>query len=285
MTLDRRVKPIAPNVWVYRHDWARLEPAIGMILTDEGWVAVDGGNSPRHAQQVAAAMRSLCDMPVRYVVNTHRHFDHVFGNQKFNAPVIGSRRCQERFLENIKDDWSAEKAVGWLKATIFTYNDQLNEGDFEGYSPVPPSESFVGEHTLSLPPLTLKLFPLDGVHTDDGIGVWVPERRVVFLSDAFYHQPFTNEGVAANLLLLVERVAVLDAEWFVPGHERLFNRETFEKFHRYVRWLFDLTSSLPDGVNAKMVAQQHPFPPEYKNVSFLDEKIHYQLLKALLQER
>jgi glyoxylase-like metal-dependent hydrolase (beta-lactamase superfamily II) len=256
-----------------------------MVLTDEGWVVIDGGNSPKHGQAVVDAMRIIHDMPVRYVVNTHRHFDHVFGNQAYNAPVISGRRCQERFLDNIKDDWSAEHAVDWLKKTIFSYNDQLTEADFDDYFPVPPSEVFDNEYTLELSPITLNFFPLDGVHSDDGVGIWIPEEKAVFLGDAFYYQYFSAECRATPLPTLVDRVAQLNAEIFIPGHERVHNREVFDKLQNYVHLLINIASKQSPDVSAEDVVQAHPFPEEFKHVSFLSESFHFHLINALLKER
>jgi len=281
---DARVKQLSEHVWIYRHNWDRLEPTVGMILTEEGWIVVDGGNCPRHGRQVVDALRQIRDLPVRYVVCTHRHFDHVFGNQAFEAPVLGSVRFQQRLEENLKEDWAPGRALAWLKATIFQYNKLLSEEDFQGLNLVPPSPGVEGEYTLHEGKISVVLFPLEGVHSDDGIGVFVPEERVVLLGDAFYFQG-TPEGSALKLLPLVERVAALDAKVFAPGHERAFERAVFDQFCDYVRELNETVHRLVDSkLDAAAIFKQYPFPKRYRNTSFLTEKTHRLLLKAGVRE-
>lgn len=281
---DERVKQLAERVWVYRHQWERLEPAVGMVLTESGWIAIDGGNSPRHGARVVAAMRALADAPVRWVVNTHRHFDHVFGNQAFGAPVVASTRCRQRFADNLQDDWGPGRALDWLKATIFVHTDQLSEADFPDLQLVPPSVSFDGSLTLHDPELSVELFPLAGVHSDDGIGVWVPEAQVAFVGDAFYYQG-TPEGHARRLLPLVERVAALGVRVVVPSHERDHDAETFAALRAYVRELTQgVEAGAAAGQSAEEILKAHPFAEALARTTFLNAKLHRRLIQALLRE-
>ncbi|HEY5596592.1 MAG TPA: MBL fold metallo-hydrolase [Candidatus Bipolaricaulota bacterium] len=279
-----RVKQLSERVWIYRHNWDRLEPAIGMILAPEGWVAVDGGNSPRHGQAAFEAMQSLKKLPALYVINTHRHFDHVFGNQAFHAPVIGSRRCRERFSANLKDDWAPDRALEWVKANIFTYNRLLSEADFPDLELVAPSLSFDGTMDLHFDGLTVRLFPLGGVHTDDHIGVHMVEEGVVFLGDALYFQ-CTPEGGALKLPGLLGRVAGLESHVYAAGHERPYDRETFERLHRYVHSLFDsLKAGVASGVSKKELLAAHAPQEWIAQKTFLNEKAHARLVRAAVDE-
>lgn len=284
MTDQKRVQQLSENVWILRHNWQRLEPTIGMILTDEGWVAIDGGNSPLHGQKAMDAMKAIRDVPIKYVINTHRHFDHVFGNQAFDAPVIGSDRCRERFEENVQDDWGPDRALDWLKSFIFKYNDQLTEDDFPNLNLVPPSISYAGEHDLKVGGSTLHLFPLEGVHTDDGIGVYVVEEKVMFLSDAFYYQG-TPEGSALKLPELLDRVAQFDVDMYAPGHERAHDAEVFNLVHRGVKHLFkEVESMMNSGTGKEEIQANISFDPDLDKRSFLNEKMHRTLIKAAIRE-
>jgi len=284
MTETSRVQQLSEHIWIYRHNWKRLEPTIGMILTEEGWVAIDGGNSPLHGQQVVDSMKVIRNVPVKYVINTHRHFDHVFGNQAYDAPVIGSSRCQERFTENVQDDWSDKNAIDWLKGSIFKYNDLLNENDFPNLHLVPPSISYEGIHDLKVGDLTLHLFPLEGVHTDDGIGVYAPKEKVMFLSDAFYYQG-TSEGRAVQLLELIHRVAKFDVDIYAPGHERAHDVKVFNIVQQNIQNLFQgVISMVDDGAGNDEIKEAFPFDPELNRKSFLNEKMHFLLMRAVTRE-
>lgn len=280
---EQRVHQLSDRIWIYRHDWQKVEPTIGMVLTKEGWIAIDGGNSPAHGRQVYEAMQEIREAPVLYVIDTHRHFDHVFGNQAFQAPVIASQRCRERFVQNIQDDWAPDRVHRWLQETMFSSISTLNPTDFRELMLVPPSLSFTGEMTLDLDGTSVQLFSLAGAHSDDSIGIFIPRERVLFLGDAFYFRE-GSEGSFLRLLQLLDYIAPLEVELYVPGHERAHDRRTFERIHSYCRELAQSVRSLLRSGAGEAEVLHVPFDEEYERTSFLSPKLHQRFLKAAYRE-
>jgi glyoxylase-like metal-dependent hydrolase (beta-lactamase superfamily II) len=280
---DRRVQQISERTWIYRQDWQRVEPAIGMVLSDKGWIAIEGGSSPAHGRRVYEAMQQIRERPVLYVINTHRHFDHVFGNQAFRAPVIASRRCRERFAQNIQEDWAPDRVQRWLQETMFPSISTLNPSDFQGLQLVPPSLSFAGEMVLDLDGTRALLFPLAGAHSDDSIGVYLPYERVLFLGDAFYFRE-GSEGRFFKLLELLDYVAPLEVEFYVPGHERAHDRGTFAKVHSYFHELVHSVRSLLRSGAGEAEVLTLAFDAKYEGTSFLSPKLHRRFLHAAYRE-
>jgi glyoxylase-like metal-dependent hydrolase (beta-lactamase superfamily II) len=279
-----RLQQLSDRVWVYCHDWQRLEPAVGLVLTDEGWLAIDGGNSPAHGRRVFEAMQCIRERPVRYVINTHRHFDHVFGNQAFEAPVIASRRCRERFAQNLEGDWAPQQVHRWLHETMFSRVSTLSTRDFRGLQLIPPSLSFEGELALDLDGSDVRLFPLAGAHSDDSIGVFLPHERVLFLGDALYLRE-GPEGRFLRLLELLERIAPLGVEVYVPGHEAPHGRLEFEKLWSYCRELLRAVRSLIySGAKESDVLKAVPFDRRFEGTSFLSPRFHRRLVQAAYRE-
>ncbi len=283
MGQDSRVQQLAERVWILCHDWKRLEPTVGLILTDEGWVAVDGGNSPAHGRRAYEAARQIERRPFRYVIDTHRHFDHAFGNQAFGAPAIGSRRCRERFAGNLGDDWAPERVHGWLRAEMLPHVPALSPKDFAGLDLVPPAVDFEGSLRLHLGGTEIDLFHLDGVHCDDHIAVYLPDERVLFPGDAFYYLGGA-EGSPLRLPELLARAGALEVETYAAGHERSYDRKTFDRLHAYAGGLIKRAESLVrQGVGEAEALDAFPFDPAYDGVSFLDAKTHRRLLRACLR--
>ncbi len=279
------MQQISERVWVYGHDWPKLEPAVGLVLTDEGWIVIDSGNSPMHGRRVFEAAQTIRERPIRYVINTHRHFDHVFGNQAFQgANIVASRKCQERFARNLRDDWAPERVVRWLEETILSKVSTLDPGDFRDLRPTPPALGFEGEATLELGGAPIKLFPLAGAHSDDSIGVYLPRERVLFLSDALYFRE-GPEGRFLQLLKLLDFVAPLEVEVYVPGHEAPHGRATFEKLRAYFRELTHSVRALVRaGADESAVLEAVPFDKRYEGTSFLSPKLHKRLVQAAYRE-
>jgi glyoxylase-like metal-dependent hydrolase (beta-lactamase superfamily II) len=186
---------IADGVWLFPHDPDpnRVQPAIGVICTATETVLIDGGNSPTHGRRVLAALRELDVPPIRYLIYTHNHWDHVFGAQVFEAPIIAHVRCREWVAKMAAQPWGKPFLVEQtarrpaLKA-LYERMDAI-VGDWSELRIVVPTITFTDRLTLHLDGLTLELQHVGGQHAADSIVVRVPERGVIFLGDSFYPPP------------------------------------------------------------------------------------------------
>jgi len=285
MSDNSRVNQHAENVWSYHHNWVRVEPAIGMILTDDGWVVVDGGSCPPHGREVFDAMREIADKPVVKLIATHRHFDHTFGNQVFDGPVLSGRRCKERYDTNLTDDWGPELVQKWLKNEMLPHIPGLSEGDFVDLELPPIDETFDDELELEIGGVTMELFHLPGVHTDDSIAVYLPDAKVIFLSDAFYLLE-GPEGKFTNLPGLLEQVSQLDIKHYVPGHERPHNHEIYQLLVEYTNELLnEIKVRIAEGASKEEI-RAIPINKKYleQKTSFIGERMHKRHIRDAYRE-
>ena len=77
------LKQLAPNVWAAVADIAGASENSGFVISDDGVLVIDSLGNAEAARQLLADIRKLTTIPVKYVVNTHHHFDHTAGNQVF----------------------------------------------------------------------------------------------------------------------------------------------------------------------------------------------------------
>ncbi|SDG10937.1 Metallo-beta-lactamase superfamily protein [Fontibacillus panacisegetis] len=159
---------------------------IGFAITTEGVVVFDSTVSPEGGEAVLAEIRKLTSLPIRYLIYTHGHADHVSGASVFKregAVVIGHRNIVRRFDRYTKL-WSHHMAINGLqfRKNLFTL-----EPNF-----VYPDITYDQEYTFELGGKTFRLVHGKG-ETDDATVTYVPEDGVVYVGD-FILWTFPNIG-------------------------------------------------------------------------------------------
>jgi glyoxylase-like metal-dependent hydrolase (beta-lactamase superfamily II) len=209
---------VAAGVFLRRYD--PYDVNVCVIRGSDGLAVVDTRSSPRQANEVRADLPELGRQPVRWVVNTHAHFDHCFGNQRFgpgselNAPIYGHLRVPahlEAYERPLLEQWIAggeEPAEEWREVTI-----------------TPPTELVGGRHLLDLGDRSVTLLHLGRGHTDNDLLAHVPDAAAWLVGDVVEESgppmygpdcfPLEWPVAAAQLLALLA-----DGDVVVPGHGR-----------------------------------------------------------------
>ena len=118
---------------VFRRRFPFLRLNIGVVVGEDGVLLVDTRESEEAARDLAGELRILTSKPVRWIVNTHWHWDHVFGNSVFPEAVIwGHRHCRRALLGN--PEQHRRDARMWMPKDRF--------GEIERAEIVPPAQTF-----------------------------------------------------------------------------------------------------------------------------------------------
>lgn len=215
----------AENVWVFPADPhpRKVEPNIGLVVTSAGSILIDGGNSPNHARRIDAAREQLGAPPVRYVVYTHCHWDHVFGTQVFDAPVIGHTLTHRAMKAWAARPWSEayilqESAREPGLTLMYSTMRQAMRDQWNDFRLVVPSMWFEKTMTLLLGGIRVDLAHIGGQHADDSITARV--NGVLFMGDCFYKavQPKTEDEKRHDLSMVMRLSNDPRNQVFVDGH-------------------------------------------------------------------
>jgi len=199
----------APGIFVARgYDFAD----IAFVLTNDGAVAIDAGTSDKNAAAALAAFRKVSAAPIRSVLLTHAHWDHVGGLSTIaagGAEVIAQA------------GFAAELARASTAPPSFRYffgEHTPAELDAHPQRLVEKPESLVVSGTR------FDLYPAFGGETDDALIVHLPDRGVTFVGDAFmpyFGAPFLSEGSVEGLLATIALVRSLHPSLLIHGHPPL----------------------------------------------------------------
>ncbi|HEX5578710.1 MAG TPA: MBL fold metallo-hydrolase [Candidatus Limnocylindria bacterium] len=180
---------VGDRVFVRRYSNWRDEPFdqnIGAVLGRDGMVVIDTRASHRLADQLRADIRALTRQPLAAVVNTHHHWDHTFGNARFQpAPMWGHARCAER----VRDDGDAmrQRVLGQAPELA----DEMDEVVL-----TPPDHVFRDAAMVDLGDRQLRLAYLGHGHTDNDIIIEVPDAGVLFAGDLLENDAAPGYGDA-----------------------------------------------------------------------------------------
>jgi cyclase len=213
-----------------------------VVVGDESILVVDSGASPSGARRLIEAIRTVSDRPLRYLVDTHFHFDHAFGNAAFGTDtvVIGHEatrallgpealrgRTYRGFVdglpaqvERLRAQAQAEPAVekrgeiAARAAALEAYGRELAT-----LTPVPPRLAFPDRLSVDLGSREVQLLFLGRGHTAGDVVVFLPRERIVCSGDFFNgYIGYMGDAYVDEWADSLDRLARLDFETVVPGH-------------------------------------------------------------------
>jgi len=208
-TSEARVVELGDGIfaWLPGDD---LDANSGFIITDDGVVVIDSLAAPGLARQVLAEVRRVTDKPVRYVVNTHHHGDHVLGNGVFtSASIIAHYKCRQIMAEA----WHHyARRWAFLKPE---FAQELAEAEV-----CLPNVTFSDRFTLHAGSRRLEFMHAGFGHTVDDIVIYLPQDKVLFAADLLFNRvwPHMRDSNSQGWIECIDRLLPLDATSVVPGH-------------------------------------------------------------------
>jgi len=232
------------------------------------------------------ALKNVTDKPVRYVVNTHFHFDHAHGNQVFpeGVEIIGHEFTRDKLMAGAsKSGRSWDLFVSGLPARITEMEAELKAAqdasdqtkaeelkknievqkhyqDATGAIDVtPPTTTLSQRMTLFRGGREIQLLYFGRGHTGGDVVVYLPLEKVVATGDLMTAGlSYMGDGYLEEWADTLEELKSLDFEVVLPGHGQAFReREKIDYFQAYLRDLSKKIAKMrADGVSAKDAAQQ-----------------------------
>lgn len=194
---------VADNVYTFQSEvYAQVNA--GAVIGQEWAVVIDTLAFPDETLAIREFIEDELERKVRYVIDTHYHADHSWGNCYFpGALVLGHELCRDLLMEygvpSLKETWEEDSV--FRKTQIVLPHLTLDSGELE----------------LIVDDKTLRFIELPG-HSEDGIGVYILEDEVLFAGDVWMPVPHIVDGDPDVMRNSLQKIGGLDLENAVQGH-------------------------------------------------------------------
>ena len=248
----RRVQ-VAEGIHAFIEDFGRavVSSNIVAIVGEESVAVIDTGHHPRLTRAIAGEIRALSPKPVRYIVNTHWHNDHVSGNGIMAEAFPGATVVAHAFTAAVMDKdvraFQGPNCVPFLRTQSRPLREALAKGTGADGKPLTDArrkrmEAFVHEAdaaiedcadfryrgadltfedrvTLKLGRREVELLHWGRGNTAGDIVAWVPDARVLAAGDLVVHPfPFATQSYISEWAAVLKKLEAMPFEAMVPGH-------------------------------------------------------------------
>ena len=225
--------------------YARLHENLtnaGIIIGDEGVMIIDSLRMPSFARDLKDDVKLITDKPIKYVLDTHAHWDHSWGNEEFpDSTIIGHKNC---YLEMTDPDWNSE----WRSKITSSNDPWSSEADLVNITP--PNLTFETSMSIYIGGRELEILHLGKAHTSGDIFIHVPSEKLVFTGDVIQKErvPYLGDSYPNDWLDTDDRVSELPINKFVSGHGDIGNHDDLMEARAFIHTLVGETkNTIKDG--------------------------------------
>lgn len=204
---ENRSKEVVPGVyWISDLSFSNC----GYIVTDQGVVVIDTQLVPMFGNEMIKEIKAVTDKPIKYVINTHWHTDHVGGNEAFppEALIVGHEFTRKIIAQRRKEqeEGTIDENIKKLGKLTFT----------------PPDITFDQNMTLYLGSTVIELMFFGGGHTGGDIVVYLPKEKVLFGGDLLIKgsgiPDYRDDSNIDRQIESLKKMQELNVEKIISGH-------------------------------------------------------------------
>jgi cyclase len=204
-------RELAKNVYAFVHPALIWHGTAGVIVGDRDVTVVDSLTNETLARSLLEEIRKVTDKPVRLLINTHSHADHVYTNHLFPSAIV---ICSERGREKTHEFQLNQALHDEAFARLFP------DMDFAGGRYTLQDMTFTGALSIYRNDRELRVIELGPGHSESDVVIHLPGEGIVFCGDLFMNglPPMPSEGHVTATITSIRKLEELGADVYVAGH-------------------------------------------------------------------
>lgn len=264
------IKPVADGVYAAIAKPAyKLNCNAAIILMGDGVLVVDTHSKPSAARALIEQIKKITNEPVRYVVNTHFHWDHYQGNEAYpnawpaSIEIISSEatrlNIEQEGVPRVKREiLTMPREIAQLTMDLAAASDpKQKEGiqanllqakaylaELKNMEVTLPTLTFNQSLILRRAARTVEILWLGNAHTNGDIWVYLPKEKVLISGDALHGgTPYMGDSYPFDWIHTLDTAEKLDFDQVIGGHgDVIHGKQVFELWKQYFRDLLDQTA-------------------------------------------
>ena len=244
---DIKIIEIASNIYARLHDNMTNS---GIIVGDEGVLIIDSLSMPSFAKDLISDVKHITDKPIKYVIDTHAHWDHSWGNEEFNdVTIIGHQNC---YFEMTDVDWNEE----WRSKIVNGDDSWAKEANIVNITP--PNLTFESSMSLYIGGRQIELIYFGKAHTSGDIFINIPKEKILFTGDVIQRRkiPYLGDCYPADWPHTNDKISKLPVDIFVSGHGDNGNHNDLLEAKTFINDLVNYSkNALDEGRNIKQATE------------------------------
>lgn len=200
----------------------------GVFVGRDGVVVIDTAFTAERGRTLREAITALSPLPVRTVVNTHHHGDHVYGNYLFpGATIVSHERCRDAVLADEFETTTWFPGVEWGELQVSA-----------------PTLTFEDSISIWCDDVRAVVRHVGPAHTSNDVIVWVAEHHLLYAGDLVFNggTPFVVMGSIQGLIETLRDLAELKPDTVVPGHGQVAGPEVIQDQIAYLHFVQEIAA-------------------------------------------
>jgi glyoxylase-like metal-dependent hydrolase (beta-lactamase superfamily II) len=224
MTSAHQFNQLTPHVYWLSPDSSTDRPILGAIVGSRGTLLVDAGNSPAHVQIVLDGLARRHLPAPTFCMLTHWHWDHVFGASALSVPILAHVETRRIVTVMAGFDWGDaaldQRVAAGTEIAFCRDMLKLEWPDRSSLVIRPLDIGVTSQVDVDLGGVTARFIHVGGDHSPDSSVVYIPEDRIMFLSDCLgddlHHGP--RRLTTTLFPVLLDRVLSYEVDYYLEGH-------------------------------------------------------------------
>jgi cyclase len=256
--IPTELKEVAPGLYFLYDD---ISSNSAFLVTDEGVLVIDTRQHPAHGRDLIERIRKVTDKPIKWVVVTHAHGDHYYGNPAFKAigaTIIAHKDTMAGMIKN--------ETAEFKRRQRFFKTMQLDPNEVKT---ILPDVTFDSRFTIQLGNRTVEIMHLGPGQNPGDTLVHFPHARALYVGGPFARKNWSNMSFTPSVegwVALLKRIAAMDVDIYLPGHGDVGTKQdVLDEAKLLADFQAEVKAAIARGVSKEEAAKTLRFP-QYANL-------------------